>query len=113
MSRQFGGGRDGGFYVPGLYERIRSRELAVALKPDPRLYFIEDPVERERAAAAAPKYSPTALGQVEKFLAHKKVKVPRWALGGRSEPPGIRSWPPFREHEWFWVGPDDVIHAAR
>jgi hypothetical protein len=29
-------------HVPGLYERIRTRELKLAFAPDPRLHFVKD-----------------------------------------------------------------------
>ena len=51
---------EAGVRLPGLYEWIRSTELAVALAPDPRLWMVGDPVERERAAPAAPTYGPPA-----------------------------------------------------
>ena len=49
-------------HVPGLYERIKTRELKLAFAPDPRLHFVEDdPVAYRAALATAPKYSPTVL----------------------------------------------------
>ena len=98
-----------GFHVPGLYDRVRERELTAALSPDPRLYGL-DPDERERVAATAPKYSPTALNRTEALLVRQPVRVPRRMLGGRTCPE-VRGWPLYtdRRHQWFTVGPDDII----
>ena len=99
-----------GLRVPGLYEQIRSKQLATALAPDPRLYMIADPDERERVVAAAPTYAPTALGQTEALLARESVRVPRWMLAGWARS-AVRDWPVFadRRVEWFMVGPDDEV----
>jgi hypothetical protein len=98
---------DIGLHMPGLYETLREKELKTALTPDPRLSMI-DPDERERVAANCyNRYSPTALGQVDELLAKEPVTIPRYMLT-RSD---LADWPPFRDrrHQWFTVGPDDVI----
>jgi hypothetical protein len=100
--------------VPGLYERVRSRELKLALSPDPRLHFVKDDAVAYRAAlATASKYSPTVLYQVE-FLARKPVRLPRWLLGGRVTCPEARGWAPYesRRHEWFTLTAEDVLTPA-
>lgn len=105
--------RDSGLHVPGIYERVRERELTAALAPDPRLWSVDDPGERERLAATAPTYSPTPLGQVEALLARQPVRVPRWYLGGRTYPE-VRDWPTYadRRHPWFRLSPDDRLTPA-
>jgi hypothetical protein len=100
--------------VPGLYERIRSRELKLAFAPDPRLHFVkDDPVAYEAAVATAPKYSPTVLYQVEELLERKPVKLPRWLLG-RFTCPEARGWAPYedQQHQTFTLTPDDVLRPA-
>ena len=85
--------RDGtALHVPGLYERIRTRELKLAFAPDPRLHFVkDDPVAYEAALATAPTYSPDrAVPDVEELLARKPVRLPRWLLGGRVACPEAR-----------------------
>ena len=78
-------------HVPGLYERIRTRELRLAMSPDPRLYLVrDDPVAYRAALATAPEYSPTVLYQTEALLAREPVRVPRWLLGGRVTCPEAR-----------------------
>jgi len=99
-----------GMHVPGLYERIRTRELKLAFSPDPRLYFVkDDPVAYEAALATAPTYSPTVLYQVEELLDRKPVRLPRWLLGGEAD-----GWPAYEDqrHQWFWLGADDVLTPA-
>lgn len=101
--------------VEGLYERVRARELKLALEPDPRLHLVEDdPVAYEAALATAPKYSPTVLYQVEALLAREPVRVPRWLLGGRVTCPEARGWAPYedRRHQWFILSPDDTLVPA-
>jgi hypothetical protein len=102
-------------HVPVLYERIRERELKLALSPDPRLHFLkDDPVAYEAAVATAPKYSPTVLYQVEELLDRKPVRLPRWLLGGRVTCPEARGWAPYEDqrHEWFTLSADDVLTPA-
>lgn len=101
--------------VPGLYERIRTRELKLAMSPDPRLYLVkDDPVAYEAAVATAPKYSPTVLYQTEELLDRKPVRLPRWLLGGRVTCPEARGWAPYenRRYDWFTLSPDDVLRPA-
>src|ERR1700752_1351210 len=104
------GDRRVGLRVPGLYERVRERELKLALSPDPRLYGMTG-VERFAAALNAPKYSPTVLYQVDELLEHRPVRVPRWLLGGRVTCPEARGWAPYenRRHQWFTLTADDVL----
>lgn len=106
-------GKGTGLYVPGLYAKVRTKELKLALSPDPRLYLVEDdPLAYEAALATAPKYSPTVLSQVDELLAWKPVRVPRWSLGGRMVP-SARGWPPFEDrlHQCV-LSPDDVLTPA-
>jgi hypothetical protein len=42
----------GGHHLPGVYKRIRDKELAAAAKPDPRAVFGREGAEREAAAAS-------------------------------------------------------------
>jgi hypothetical protein len=84
--------------VPGLYERIRTRELKLAFASDPRLHFVkDDPVAYAAALATAPEYSPTVRYQVEELLERKPVRLPRWLLGGRVTCPEARDWPPYED----------------
>jgi hypothetical protein len=101
-----------GLHVPGLYEKIRAKELKLALAPDPRLYGLTG-LERVAAALNAPKYSPTVLYQVEALLAYEPVRVPRWMLGGRPCPQA-RGWAAYedRRHPWFILSPDDTLVPA-
>ena len=101
-----------GFHGAGLYEKVRAKELLVALSPDPRLK-LEGLTEGERAALESQKYAPTALGQVRELLEHRPVRVPRWYFGGRSSPE-VRDWTQYDsgEHQWFIVGPDDVLWTS-
>jgi hypothetical protein len=62
--------------VAGLYERIRSRELKLALSPDPRL--LGDLTSHERATLESQNFSPTVRYQVEELLHHQPVRLPRW-----------------------------------
>jgi hypothetical protein len=99
-------------HVAGLYERIRTRELKLALSPDPRLHFVkDDPVAYEAALATAPTSSPTVLYQTDELLAYKPVRVPRWLLGGRVTCPEAKGWAPYenRQHQWFTLTADDVL----
>jgi hypothetical protein len=101
--------------VPGLYERIRSRELMLAFSADPRLHFVkDDPVAYVAALATAPKYSPTVLYQVEGLLARKPVRLPRWLLGGRVTCPEARGWAPYEDqrHQWFTLSASEVLRPA-
>jgi hypothetical protein len=98
-----------------LYSRIRTRELKLALAPDPRLHLVkDDPVAYAAALATAPKYSPTLLYQTEELLEWKPVTLPRWLLGGRVACPEAAGWPPYEErrHQWFTLTPDDVLVSA-
>jgi hypothetical protein len=98
-------------HVPGLYAKIRAKELKLALAPDPRLYFVKvDPVLYRAALATAPKYIPTVLYQVDELIAWKPVTFPRWWLGGRMVP-GARGWEPYdsRRYDWFILSPDDTL----
>ena len=99
-----------GLYVPGLYERIKNYELQVALRPDPRVSTISDPDERERVAATAPRYSPTALNQVDALMSGLPIVVPRSYVGGRSYRE-FHGWPPYdgRRIKWFIVTSDDRV----
>jgi hypothetical protein len=104
-----------GLTVPGLYSRIRQRELKLAMSPDPRLHFVkDDPVAYAAALATAPKYSLTILYQVERLLAWEPVTLPRWLLGGRVTCPEARGLPPYEEgrHQWFTLSRDDVLVPA-
>ncbi|WP_163775115.1 hypothetical protein [Mycobacterium cookii] len=97
-------------HVPGLYEKIRAKELKLAFSPDPRLWLVkDDPVEYERVAATAPKYSPTVLYQVDELLAFQPVRFPRWWL-----PAEAHGWAPYdsREHDWFILSADDWLMPA-
>jgi hypothetical protein len=100
--------------VEGLYQKIREKELRLALAPDPRLSLIRDSVERERVAASAPRFWPTVLYQTEELLAGKPVRLPRWLLGGRVTCPQARGWPPFesQRHQWFTLTPADMLTPA-
>ncbi len=107
--------RGTGLHVPGLYAKVRARELKLALSPDPRLHFVEDdPVAYRAALATAPKYSPTVLYQVEELLAWEPVRLPRWLLGGRVTCPEAKGWAPYesRRHDWFMLSADDVLTPA-
>lgn len=96
-----------GLRVEGLYAKVRAKELKLAFSPDPRLYFLrDDPVEYERVAASAPKYSPTVLYQVDELLAYKPVRFPRWSL-----PAEAHGWA-HRQHDWFILSADDWIVPA-
>jgi hypothetical protein len=102
-------------HVPGLYERVWTRELKLAFAPDPRVYFLrDDPQAYEAALATAPKYSPTVLYQVEELLERKPVRLPRWLLGGRVKCPEAHGWPAYEDqrHESFWLSADDVLTPA-
>jgi hypothetical protein len=66
-----------GLHVLGLYATTRENELRLALAPDPRLWLVrDDPVEYERVAATAPKYSPAVLYQADELIAYKPVRSP-------------------------------------
>jgi hypothetical protein len=99
-------------HVPGLYQRIRTRELKLAFAPDPRLHFVkDDPLAYKATLATAPKYSPTVLYQVEELLDRKPVRLPRWMLGGRFTCPEARGWLAYEDqrHQSFILTPDDVL----
>jgi hypothetical protein len=99
--------------VPGLYERVRSAELRLALSPDPRL-LLGDLPPHERATLESQKYSPTVLYQVEELLDHQPVRLPRWLLGGRVTCPEAKDWPAYQDqrHQSFWLSPDDTLMPA-
>lgn len=80
----------------------------------PRLCTINDPVERERMAATAPKYSLTVLYRVDALLANQPVRVPRWLLGGHVRCPEAVAWPEYtsRRHQWFTIDVNDVVRPA-
>ena len=101
-----------GLQVPGLYAKVRAKELKLALSPDPRLSLGDLPPD-ERAALESQKYSPTVLYQVEELLHHRPVRMPRWMLGGRTCPEA-RGWAPYesRDHDWFILSPDDTVVPA-
>jgi hypothetical protein len=102
-------------HVPGLYERIRTRELKLAFAPDPRLHFVkDDPLAYEATLATAPKYSPTVLSQTEALLERKPVRLPRWLLGGRVTCPEARGWAPYEDqrHQWFTLDASEVLRPA-
>ncbi|VEG39405.1 Uncharacterised protein [Mycolicibacterium flavescens] len=98
-----------GLRIPGLYRRIKTYELAVSLRPDPRL-VIGDVSAEERAALASQAYAPTALNQVESLRHNLPVTVPRWYIGGRSYPE-VNGWHPYdnRRVDLFIVFPNDDI----
>jgi hypothetical protein len=100
-------------HVEGLYEKIRTRELKLALSSDPRLSLGDLPPD-ERAALERQTYSPTVLYQVPELLAYKPVRLPRWLLGGNVTCPEARGWAPYdnRQHQWFILTPDDVLTPA-
>jgi hypothetical protein len=100
-------------HVVGLYERIRSRELKLAMSPDPRL-LLGDLPPHERAVLETQTYSPTVLYQVEELLERKPVRLPRWLLGGRITCPEARGWAPYEDHrhDWFILSPDDTLVPA-
>ena len=100
-------------HVPGLYERVRTRELKLAFSSDPRL-LLGDLPPRERAVLESQEYAPTVLGQVEALLAREPVTVPHWLLGGRFTCPEARNWEPYesRRYDWFTLTPDDVLTPA-
>ena len=110
VARSIGNGQS--LRVGGLYEKIRAKELKLALSPDPRL-LLGDVPPHERAALETQKYSPTVLYQVEALLAHRPVRVPRWWLGGRMVPEA-KGWAPYqdRRHQWFTLTADDVLTPA-
>lgn len=96
--------------VPGLYAKVRGKELRLALAPDPRLWFVkDDPVEYERVAATAPKYSPAVLYQVDELMNYKPVRFPRWWLGAEAH-----GWAPYEDHQhdWFVLSADDWLVPA-
>ncbi|MGE2723556.1 hypothetical protein [Mycolicibacterium pulveris] len=99
-----------GLHAPGIYERVRQRELSVARAPDPRLSAFTDSAERKHQAVTAPPYSPTPLGQIEALIARQPVRIPRWYLGGHTFPE-VRDWAPYadRRHQWFVLTPDDRV----
>jgi hypothetical protein len=102
-------------HVPGLYERIRTRELKLAFAPDPRLHFVkDDPLAYEATLATASTYSPIVLSQTEALLEGKPVRLSRWMLGGRFTCPEAKDWPPYADqrHQWFTLTPDDVLVPA-
>jgi hypothetical protein len=104
-----------GLRVPGLYEKIKTRELKLAFAPDPRLYFVkDDPLAYEAAVATAPTYSPTVLNHTEALLERKPVRLPRWLLGGRVTCTEARGWGPYedRRYQWFTLTADDVVTPA-
>jgi hypothetical protein len=104
-----------GLHVPGLYERIRTRELKLAFEPDPRLHFVKDsPMAYDAAMVTAPKYSPTVLDQVDELLERKPVRLPRWLLGGCVTCPEANGWEPYdsRRYDWFVLSADDLVVPA-
>jgi hypothetical protein len=107
-------GKGTGLHVPGLYAKVREKELRLALSPDPRLYLVEDdPVAYGAALATAPKFSPTVLYQTEQLVARQPVRFPRWWLGGRMVPKA-RGWEPYdsRRYDWFILSADDTLVPA-
>jgi hypothetical protein len=99
--------------VEGLYEKIRAKELTLAMSRDPRL-LLGDLPPHERATLESQKYSPTVLYQVEELLARKPIRLPRWLLGGRVACPEARGWAPYedRRHDWFTLDASDVLTPA-
>jgi hypothetical protein len=99
--------------VDGLYERIRSRELKLALSPDPRLLLGDLPAH-ERAVLETQKFSPTVLRQVQALMDRQPIRVPRWMLGGRTTCPQARGWAAYASgrYDWFTLTPDDVLTPA-
>jgi hypothetical protein len=99
--------------VEGLYDKIRNRELKLALSPDPRLSLGDLPPD-ERAALERQTFSPTVLYQVEELLNYAPVRLPRWLLGGNVTCPQARGWRPYedRRHDWFILTRDDVLTPA-
>lgn len=99
--------------VEGLYERIRAKELTLAMSPDPRL-LLGDLPPHERHVLETQTYAPTVLYQVEELLERKPVRLPRWLLGGRVTCPEARGWAPYedRQHDWFTLTADDVLMPA-
>lgn len=98
-----------GLRVDGLYERIRARELTVALSDDPRLALIDDPDERQRIAATAGALSPIVLGQLDALKNRQPVRVPRWMLGAEARG---RAPHEDRRHQSFILTADDVLRPA-
>jgi hypothetical protein len=100
-------------HVPGIYKKIRDRELKLAFSPDPRLSLGDLPPD-ERAALESQKFSPTVLYQVDELLAYRPVRLPRRLLGGNVTCPEARGWAPYdnRRHEWFILTHDDVLTPA-
>jgi hypothetical protein len=100
-------------HVEGLYDKIRNRELTLALRPDPRLALSDVPPD-ERAALERREFSPTVLYQVEELLNYEPVRLPRWLLGGNVTCPQARGWRPYesRRHDWFILTRDDVLVPA-
>ncbi|MDT5071298.1 MAG: hypothetical protein QOH82_618 [Mycobacterium sp.] len=79
----------GGHHLPGVYKRIRDKELAATAKPDPRAVFGREGAEREAAAASNLRTQPRqqrCVLDVDALEAHEPVTVPRWYLGGHSFP---------------------------
>jgi hypothetical protein len=99
--------------VPGIYKKIRDRELTLAFSPDPRL-LLGDLPPHEREVLETQKYAPTVLYQVEELLERKPVRLPRWLLGGRITCPEARGWAPYEDqrHDWFILSADDTLTPA-
>jgi hypothetical protein len=89
-----------GHRIPGLYERLRDKELAAAAKPDPRVYVhLEPGPERDAAIASNLRTQPRqdrCVLDVDALDAYEPVTVPRWCVGGHSFPEA-RDWPEYRD----------------
>ena len=102
-----------GHRIPGVYKRIRDKELAAAAKPDPRAVFGLEGAEREAAAASNLRTQPRqqrCVLDVDALDAYEPVTVPRWYLGGHSFPEA-RDWPEYRDPDLkgYTVTADDRV----
>ncbi len=102
-----------GHRIPGVYKRIRDKELAAAAKPDPRAVFGLEGAEREAAAASNLRTQPRqqrCVLDVDALDAYEPVTVARWYLGGHSFPEA-RDWPEYRDPDpkGYTVTADDRV----
>jgi hypothetical protein len=103
-----------GHRIPGLYERLRDKELAAAAKPDPRVCVHLDPGPQRDAAIEenlrTQQRQDRCVLDVGALDAYEPVTVPRWYLGGHSFPEA-RDWPEYRDPNLthYVVTPDDNL----
>lgn len=123
------GGSTVGYRLPGIWEYVTEKQIAMADAPDPRVYLAEEGPKRDALLAedrllalTRPGYRRgKAVYDIDRIEAGLPVLIRRTTIDTRpiapGESPGRRAWPDARQWpeirdrlaNWFELHPDDRV----